>query len=62
MEPHDGDVSIPVAHSSQGYVFLSNLPSTGSFEFNNSGSFWRHDAVLQVLEHSLSLFALNCLP
>jgi alpha-D-xyloside xylohydrolase len=48
MEPHDGDVSIPVAHSSEGYVFLSNLPSTGSFEFNTTGSFWRHDAVLQA--------------
>ena len=28
LEPHDGDVTIPVAHSSLGYVFLSNLPST----------------------------------
>lgn len=48
LEPHDGDVTIPVAHSSLGYAFLSNLPSTGSVEYNNSGSFWRHDAVLQA--------------
>lgn len=48
LEPHDGDVTIPVAHSSLGYVFLSNLPSTGSVVFNQTGSFWRHDAVLQM--------------
>ena len=48
LEPHDGDITIPVAHSSVGYVFLSNLPSTGSVEYNSTGAFWRHDAVLQV--------------
>ena len=48
LEPHDGDVTIPIAHSSLGYAFLSNLPSTGSVEYNRSGSFWRHDAVLQM--------------
>jgi alpha-D-xyloside xylohydrolase len=48
LEPHDGDITIPVAHSSLGYAFLSNLPSTGSVEYNSTGSFWRHDAVLQV--------------
>jgi hypothetical protein len=48
LEPHDGDVTIPVAHSSLGYAFLSNLPSTGSVEFNATGSFWRHSAVLQM--------------
>lgn len=48
LEPHDGDITIPVAHSSLGYAFLSNLPSTGSVEYNSTGSFWRHDAVLQM--------------
>lgn len=48
LEPHDGDVTIPVAHSSLGYAFLSNLPSTGSVEYTSTGSFWRHDAVLQM--------------
>ena len=48
LEPHDGDVTIPVAHSSEGYALLSNLPSTGSVVFNDTGSFWRHDAVLQM--------------
>ena len=48
LEPHDGDVTIPVAHSSLGYAFLSNLPSTGSVEYNRTGSHWRHDAVLQM--------------
>jgi hypothetical protein len=48
LEPHDGDITIPVAHSSLGYAFLSNLPSTGSVEYNATGSFWRHDAVLQM--------------
>ena len=48
LEPHDGDVTIPVAHSSLGYAFLSNLPSTGSVEYNRTGTFWRHDAVLQA--------------
>ena len=44
----DGDVTIPVVHSSVGYAFLSNLPSTGGVEFNRTGSFWRHDTVLQA--------------
>jgi hypothetical protein len=48
MEPHDGDVTIPVAHSSLGYAFLSNLPSTGAVHYNSTGSHWRHDVVLQV--------------
>jgi alpha-D-xyloside xylohydrolase len=48
FEPHDGDVTIPVAHSSMGYVFLSNLPSTGAVEFNATGSYWSHTAVLQM--------------
>ena len=48
LEPHDGDITIPIAHSSLGYAFLSNLPSTGSVEYNTTGSFWRHDAVLQM--------------
>jgi alpha-D-xyloside xylohydrolase len=48
MEPHDGDVTIPVAHSSLGYAFLSNLPSTGTVVYNDTGSHWRHDVVLQM--------------
>jgi alpha-D-xyloside xylohydrolase len=48
LEPHDGDVTIPVVHSSLGYAFLSNLPSTGSVEYNTSGSYWSHSAVLQM--------------
>lgn len=48
LEPHDGDVTIPVAHSSLGYAFLSNLPSTGSVVYNATGSHWRHDTVLQM--------------
>ena len=48
LEPHDGDVTIPVYHSSLGYAFLSNLPSVGSVVFNASASVWRHDAVLQA--------------
>ena len=48
FEPHDGDVTIPIAHSSLGYAFLSNLPSTGAMEFNKSGSFWSHAVVLQA--------------
>ena len=42
FEPHDGDVTIPIAHSSLGYALLSNLPSTGAMEFNSSGSFWSY--------------------
>ena len=48
LEPHDGDVTIPVVHSSLGYAFLSNLPSTGSVEYNSTGSYWSHSAVLQM--------------
>ena len=48
LEPHDGDITIPIAHSSLGYAFLSNLPSTGSVEYNATGSYWRHDAVKQM--------------
>jgi len=48
LEPHDGDVTIPVAHSSLGYAFLSNLPSVGSVVFNATGSYWSHAAVLQA--------------
>lgn len=48
MEPHDGDVTIPVIHSSLGYAFLSNLPSTGAVEFNATGSYWTHSTVLQM--------------
>ena len=48
MEPHDGDVTIPVVHSSLGYAFLSNLPSTGAVELNTTGSYWTHSTVLQV--------------
>jgi len=48
FEPHDGDVTIPVTHSSLGYVFLSNLPSTGAVEFNETGSYWLHSTVLQM--------------
>ena len=33
LEPHDGDITIPVAHSSLGYAFLSNLPYTGKVEY-----------------------------
>eukprot|EP00329_Picozoa_sp_Boothbay-MS584-11_P006113 52143_4 len=29
LEPHDGDITIPVVHSSLGYAFLSNLPLHG---------------------------------
>jgi hypothetical protein len=47
LEPHDGDITIPVVHSSMGYSFLSNLPSTGNVAYNSSGAFWHHDAVLQ---------------
>lgn len=48
LEPHDGDVTIPIVHSSLGYALLSNLPSTGHVEYNRTGSFWRHDVVLQM--------------
>ena len=34
MEPGDGDVTIPVYHSSEGYAFLSNLPSVGTVAVN----------------------------
>ena len=65
LEPHDGDVTIPVAHSSLGYAFLSNLPSTGSVAFNSTGSYWSHTTVLQMsrpLSHSTPALCATCLP
>lgn len=48
MAPHDGEVLIPVVHSSLGYTFLFNLPSLGEVEYNDSVSLWHADAVLQM--------------
>lgn len=48
LAPHDGDIVIPVAHSSMGYAFLFNLPSLGMVEYNDTGSFWHADVVLQM--------------
>eukprot|EP01051_Picozoa_sp_SAG22_P000314 SAG22_NODE_7_length_40155_cov_25.241356_27_plen_389_part_00 len=33
LSPHNTEIFIPVAHSSEGYSFLMNLPSFGSVEF-----------------------------
>ena len=35
-------------HSSEGYAFLFNLPSTGKVEYNSTVSAWRADAVMQM--------------
>jgi alpha-D-xyloside xylohydrolase len=48
LNPHNTEILIPVAHSSEGYAFLFNLPSFGMVEYNDTGSFWRADAVLQA--------------
>lgn len=48
LAPHDGEILIPIAHSSLGYAFLFNLPSLGSVEYNDSVSYWHADAVLQA--------------
>ena len=34
MQPNNGEILIPVAHSSLGYAFLFNLPALGSVEYN----------------------------
>jgi alpha-D-xyloside xylohydrolase len=48
LAPHDGEILIPVVHSSLGYVFLFNLPSLGTVEYNDTTSHWHADAVLQA--------------
>ena len=48
LAPHDGEILIPVAHSSLGYAFLFNLPSLGQLEYNSSTSYWRAEAVKQA--------------
>jgi alpha-D-xyloside xylohydrolase len=48
LAPHDGEILIPVVHSSRGYAFLFNLPSLGMVEYNDTTSYWHADAVLQA--------------
>ena len=48
LDPHNTELLVPVAHSSLGYTFLFNLPSFGAVEYNDTGSHWRADAVLQA--------------
>jgi alpha-D-xyloside xylohydrolase len=48
LQPENTEILIPVAHSSEGYVFLFNLPSFGAVEYNSTGSFWEADTVLQA--------------
>jgi len=48
LAPHDGEVLIPVVHSSLGYVFLFNLPSLGTVEYNSTTSAWHAEAVVQM--------------
>ena len=48
LNPTNSEITIPVAHSSEGYTFLFNLPSYGTVEYNDTGSFWSADAVLQA--------------
>jgi len=45
LAPHDGEILIPVAHSSLGYAFLFNLPAPGNVEYNSSVSYWCEAAV-----------------
>ena len=48
LAPQNTEILVPVAHSSVGYAFLLNLPAFGAVEYNESGSFWQADAVLQA--------------
>ena len=48
LAPHDGEILIPIAHSSVGYAMLWNLPCLGSVEYNSTVSHWHGDAVLQL--------------
>lgn len=48
LQPQNTEVLIPVAHSSLGFTFLFNLPAFGTVEYNDTGSFWHADAVLQA--------------
>lgn len=48
LSPHDGEILIPVVHSSLEYAFLFNLPALGNVEYNESMSYWHADAVLQL--------------
>ena len=48
LDPHNTELLVPVAHSSLGYTFLFNLPAFGAVEYNDTGSYWRADAVLQA--------------
>ena len=38
LNPHNTEILIPVAHSSEGYAFLFNLPSFGRVEYNDTDS------------------------
>ena len=48
LTPYDGDITIPVAHSSRGYAFFNNLPSSGQVHYTDTESYWLNDACLQA--------------
>lgn len=48
LAPRNTEILIPVAHSSQGYAFLMNLPGFGSVEFGDDQTSWKLDTVLQA--------------
>jgi hypothetical protein len=55
LQPENTEILIPVAHSSEGYVFLLNLPSFGAVEYNSTGSYWVADTVLQVRARNIGI-------
>eukprot|EP00051_Salpingoeca_urceolata_P015942 m.209021 g.209021 ORF g.209021 m.209021 type:complete len:813 (-) comp18544_c0_seq3:63-2501(-) len=48
LNPANTEVLIPVVHSSLDYTLLFNLPSFGTVEYNDTGSYWHADVVLQA--------------
>jgi alpha-D-xyloside xylohydrolase len=48
LNPRNTELLIPIAHSSEGYAFLFNLPSFGRVEYNETDSYWHADAVVQA--------------
>eukprot|EP00658_Telonema_sp_P-2_P014873 TRINITY_DN1567_c0_g1_i21.p1 TRINITY_DN1567_c0_g1~~TRINITY_DN1567_c0_g1_i21.p1 ORF type:complete len:694 (+),score=84.24 TRINITY_DN1567_c0_g1_i21:184-2265(+) len=48
LAPANTEILIPVAHSSLGHAFLFNLPSFGTVEYNDTGTFWYAQSVLQA--------------
>ena len=45
LAPRNTEILIPVAHSSEGYAFLFNLPSFGAVEYGTNSSMWHADTV-----------------